>query len=73
MPQVLAVMVAGAGIYAGLRWLSRTLEQHVREAQRHAEDLSRRAAEAGRVPKDLGTLEYDPVAQVYRPRPKRRG
>ena len=68
MPQVVAVMIAGAGIYAGLRWLSRTLEHHVREAQLHAEELSRRATDATRVTKDLGTLEYDPATRVYKPR-----
>ncbi len=68
MPQVIAVMIAGAGIYAGFKWLSRAFEHHVEEAERRAEELSRRAADAARVTKDLGTLEYDPVSRVYKPR-----
>lgn len=59
MPHVLALVVAGAGLYAGYRWVSRMIakgEQRARE---------------GRVsPKDLGTLEYDAKAGVYRPRGK---
>ncbi len=69
MPQLIAVFVAGAGIYAGLKWLSRTLEEQARVAARQADELKRRA-EKGRVPKDLGTLEYDPDSGVYRPRTK---
>jgi hypothetical protein len=70
MPQLIAVFVAGAGIYAGLKWLSKVLEQQARMAARHAEELRQRSAEKGRVPKDLGTLEYDPESGVYRPRTK---
>jgi hypothetical protein len=69
MPQLIAVFVAGAGIYAGLKWLSKALESQARMAARQADELRRRA-EKGRVPKDLGTLEYDPASGVYRPRAK---
>jgi len=68
MPQLVAVMLAGAGIYAGLKWLSRTLERHAREAHRQTEEARRRATETARVAKDLGDLEYDPEARVYKPR-----
>jgi hypothetical protein len=71
MPQLIAVFVAGAGIYAGLKWLSRTLESHARVAARQAEELRRRAEKSGRVPKDLGTLELDPESGVYKPRTRR--
>jgi hypothetical protein len=71
MPQLIAVFVAGAGIYAGLKWLSKTLESQARMAARQAEELRRRSGEKGRVPKDLGTLEYDPESGVYKPRTPR--
>lgn len=64
MPQVLALVIAGAGLYAGLKWMSRVLAQTA--AARQAEAEARKQARGG--PKDLGTLEYDPQAGVYRPR-----
>ena len=57
MPQVIALVVVGAGLYAGYRWISRQLA-----APPPKTDSS--------TPKDLGTLEYDAKAQVYRPRVK---
>ena len=69
MPQLIIVFAAGAGIYAGLRWLSKALEHQARVAAEEADRL-RRAAEGNRVPKDLGTLELDPESGVYRPRAK---
>jgi len=71
MPQLVAVFVVGAGLYAGLKWLTKVLESQARVAARQAEELKRRAAEQGRVPKDLGTLEYDPESGVYKPRTRR--
>ena len=65
MPQVLALVIAGAGLYAGLKWMSRVLAQTA--AARQAEAEARKQARGGG-PKDLGTLEYDPQAGVYRPR-----
>jgi hypothetical protein len=71
MPQLVAVIIAGAGLYAGLRWLSKALERHALAARRAAEDeLARRERGAGRPVKDLGTLEYDPESRIYRPRPR---
>lgn len=69
MPQVIALVVAGAGLYAGYKWISRVLSD-TQEALRRAESevLRREAARSG--PKDLGTLEYDPQSGVYRPRAK---
>jgi hypothetical protein len=65
MPQVVALAVVGAGIYAGYRWVSRQVVKLQEEARR-AEDLRRRAAEAAQ-PKDLGSLVYDETNGVYRP------
>lgn len=67
MPQVLALAVVGAGLYAGLRWVSRQVERMHAEARRAEEEIRRRAATA-REPRDLGPLEYDEVNGVYRPR-----
>lgn len=68
MPNLLALLIAGAGIYAGYRWVSRWLDD--KEAAARKRDASRRAAMArgGDGPKDLGTLEYDPASGTYRPR-----
>lgn len=57
MPQVLALVIAGAGLYAGYKWISRYLADGRRPKGRST-------------PKDLGTLEYDAEARVYRPRVK---
>jgi hypothetical protein len=72
MPQLVAVAIAGAAVYAGLKWFARTLERHALEARRQADEMQRRTTEAARVPKDLGALEYDAEAQVYRPAGSRR-
>lgn len=68
MPQILAVMIAGAGIYKGLQWISNFLERKAEETAREAEEIARGGAEAHRVPKDLGVLVLDPETNVYRPR-----
>lgn len=59
MPQFVVAALVGAGLYAGLSWLSRQL-------------LSRPEDEPKPVPvtpsaKDLGALERDPVTGIYRP------
>lgn len=58
MPHVIALVVAGAGLYAGYRWVSRVI---ARGQQREGRRVT---------PKDLGNLEYDAKAGVYRPRSK---
>lgn len=70
MPHVFGVMLIATGLYAGGRWLARALAHQAEEAARVAEDLQRRAQSA-RSPKDLGALEYDSAAQVYRPKARR--
>lgn len=67
MPQVFGAVLIAAGVYAGARWLARAVAQQAQQATRMAEELRRRAAQAGG-PKDLGALEYDAAAQVYRPK-----
>jgi hypothetical protein len=72
MPQLALVVLAGAGIYAGYRWLSRKMQAQLREAQRmmaEMEERERARTQGGRV-KDLGDLDYDPETRVYKPRGK---
>lgn len=68
MPQVLILMVAGAGAYAGYKWLAREIAKHAERAARAAEEMRNRAAEAAGRPRDLGALEFDPDQKVYRPK-----
>lgn len=70
MPQVMFLLVAGAGLYAGGRWAFRQLERMAEEAARTAEDLRQRAEEASRseTARDLGVLVLDPATGEYRPK-----
>ena len=68
MPQLVALILVGAGLYAGFRWLTLELRRHAEEAARVSEEVRSRAAAAARTPKDLGALEWDERAGVYRPR-----
>ena len=65
MPQVIALVVAGAGLYAGYRWLSREVRRALAAAD--AQGLTGQAVKPARMPKDLGPLEWDEQAGVYRP------
>jgi hypothetical protein len=67
MPYVVVPVLVAAGVFAGARWLAGQIARQAEEAARMAEDLHRRAGDAARVPKNLGALEYDAAAQVYRP------
>lgn len=67
MPQLIALALVGAGLYAGYRWFSRAAKEITAEIQRAEEELRRRAG-VGTLPKDMGELEYDPVTAVYRPK-----
>ena len=67
MPQVIALVLAGAGLYAGYRWISRQMRQAIAAASDAQDELRRKAAKVSGMPKDLGTLEWDAEAGVYRP------
>lgn len=67
MPQIV-LLIAGAGLLAGARWLAREMQTRAAEAERAAAEARRGAAEHAQGPKDLGTLEWDADARVYRPR-----
>jgi hypothetical protein len=69
MPQLLVLMAAGAGLYAGYKWLSREVGRAHEAADRAQAEL-RRNAQGGRAagPKDLGELVWDEKAGAYRPK-----
>lgn len=64
MPQVIALVLAGAGIFAGYRWLSREVRRAIATAD---DEINSQAVKSSRMPKDLGSLEWDEKAGVYRP------
>jgi hypothetical protein len=64
MPQVIALALLGAGLYAGYRWFTRTTREIAAQMQRAEEEVRQGA---GRIEKNLGALEYDPASGVYRP------
>jgi hypothetical protein len=68
MPQLVGLVVVGAGLYAAYKALGRMVQQVSVQATRAEEELQRRAAAAGAIEKDLGALEWDEVQQVYRPK-----
>ena len=68
MPQIFALVLAGAGLYAGFKWVQRTLKGAEDQARQREAELRAAATRAGVAPKDLGTLEYDDKTGVYRPR-----
>ncbi len=70
MPQVIALVIAGAGLYAGWKWVSRAVSDAQDALKRAETEANRREAMARGTPKDLGSLDYDPQTGVYRPRAK---
>ena len=67
MPQLFALALVGAGLYAGYRWLTRAAAEITADLRTAEDELQRRAA-GGALPKDMGELEYDPASGVYRPK-----
>jgi hypothetical protein len=65
VPQVVALALLGAGLYAGYRWLARTASEIGAEMHRAEDEIKQKAT--GRIEKNLGTLEFDPASGVYRP------
>ena len=72
MPPFIALAVAGVGVYAGLKWLTRESQPSAAERaseKREAYGRTSHASSGSRpMPKDLGTLEWDATTGVYRPR-----
>jgi hypothetical protein len=67
VPQLFALALLGAGALAATRWVAKQVTA-AKEAADAAEAQLRRAAERANAPKDVGQLEWDEVAQVYKPR-----
>lgn len=67
MPQVIALLLAGVGLFAGYRWVTREVRRAIAAAQEAQEELRNKAAEVSGFPRDLGNLEWDEKAGVYRP------
>lgn len=67
MPQVIALALLGAGVYAGYRWFTRAAREIGESIRRAEEELARQEATGRRIEKNLGALEYDPATGVYRP------
>lgn len=68
MPQLVGLMVVGAGLYAAYKAIGRIAQQVTEQMARAEDELSRRTAEVRVAEKDLGLLEWDEVQQVYRPK-----
>lgn len=70
MPHVFALVITGAGLYAGYKWVSRLIADTQRTARTREAERREAMARGRGQPKDLGPLEYDSQAGVYRPRMK---
>ncbi len=68
MPQLVGLMVVGAGLFAAYKAIGRIAQQVSEQMARADEELSRRTAEVRISEKDLGALEWDESQQVYRPK-----
>lgn len=66
MPQLAIAMIVGAGLMAGYKWVSRELQRHADVAARA--EVREAQETTAMAPRDLGVLEWDEAAQVYRPR-----
>lgn len=64
MPQILGLVLIGAGVIAGYRAV-RSLAQRVHDAMQQAADSAKAASAPAE--KDLGKLELDPATGEYRP------
>jgi hypothetical protein len=67
MPHVVAAVLIGAGVAAGMKWLAKEMSR-ASEAAREAAERMTRNTPLKSMPKDLGYLEWDADAGVYRPR-----
>lgn len=72
MPPFIVLAIAGVGLYAGYKWLAREINRNADPAGGNAADASTgdgdATAASRSAPKDLGPLEWDATAGVYRPR-----
>jgi predicted negative regulator of RcsB-dependent stress response len=72
MPPLILLAVAGAGLYVGYKWVSRQAREATDAALRAQDALKKSARDARSSVRDLGELEWDEAAGVYKPiEPKR--
>lgn len=69
MPQLLALALVGAGLYAGYRWVARSAREVLAESERRTAAARQRHRQGE--PIDRGALVWDESAQVYRPNSRR--
>jgi len=70
MPQLVAAVLIGAGLAAGVKWIARGMSRAA-DVARETHEQMMRGPELTPVPKDLGKLEWDAEAGVYRPQKRR--
>jgi hypothetical protein len=68
MPPFIALVLAGAGLYAGYKLMTKLVEQAQRESPAEVDRRRRETAAAKGGPKDLGELEWDSASGAYKPR-----
>ena len=64
VPHIVGLMVAAAGVYAGVRLIISNIQRALEETERTHADAEKSVPDA---PRDQGTLEWDETAGVYRP------
>jgi hypothetical protein len=65
MPHLIAVVLIGAGIVAGVKWIAREVARATTGDASHEQMVSNDPLAIA--PKDLGALVWDADAGVYRP------
>ncbi len=68
MPPFIILAVAGVGLYAGYKFLSKLVAQAQTESPSEVKRRRRETAAAMGNPKDLGELEWDETVGAYKPR-----
>lgn len=67
MPQLVAAVLIGAGVAAGVKWIAREVSRAAETARAAQAQMARHSEKIHSSPRDLGSLEWDPEAGVYRP------
>ncbi len=72
MPQLIGLVILGAGLVAGFKALRLVADRFSDELNRTTAESRQTAETAGSqdavAVKDLGALEFDPISGVYKPR-----
>ena len=68
MPPLVFIAIVGAGCYAGFKLFSKLIEQAQTPSRSETERVRREARAATGTTRNLGELEWDEKAGVYKPR-----